>query len=133
VHLVAYRSAVFLILIAFSLAYVVFFLRVVFDIPVALRFCLSALPAIVLYRAVFNLRMLLLYGPPLRSLVNGSHPPWLLGFLIIVTGIASLVLYHLWRDVNLEDVQWRRESDVVPLLGRDEIRPNTRPSSRGAE
>jgi hypothetical protein len=133
-HQVAYRypAPVLLILIAFSLSYVVWLRRVVLDIPVALRFLLSVVPAVVLYRAVFSLRMLLFYDArPLYPPASGPHQPWLLGF-ITVTGIASLVLYQIWRDVNLGDLKWRQESDVVPLLGRDEIGSNNNPSSRRA-
>jgi hypothetical protein len=131
-HLVAnYQSPVLSILIGFLLAYVVWFRRIVLDVPVALRFFLSLVPAVVLYRSVFSLRMLLFYGA--RPLNSQLIQPWLLGFFIIVSGIASLVLYHNWRDVNLGDLMWRQESDMTPGRGRDEIRSNDEPSSRSAE
>ncbi|HLK64494.1 MAG TPA: hypothetical protein VKU19_13715 [Bryobacteraceae bacterium] len=70
--------------IAVLLAYVIWLRRVVLDIPVGLRLGLSVIPSFVLYRAV----TLLIYR---RS-----------GFVVILTGITALVLYHLWRDVRLD-------------------------------
>jgi hypothetical protein len=115
-------------LIGFLLADVVWFRRVVLDIPVVLRVFLSAVPAAVLYRAVFSLRMLLFYDA--RPLNTRLSQPWLLGFFFIVTGIASLVLYHIWRDVHWGELKWRREfNHVTPLVGRGELPSNREPTS----
>jgi hypothetical protein len=65
--------------------------------------------------------------------VDDPHQVWLRGFFLIVTGISSLVLYHIWRDVNWGELKWRQESNVVPLFGRDEIRSNQTPLSRRVE
>jgi hypothetical protein len=109
-----YQLPVLLILIGVSAAYVIRFRRTVLDIPVALRFFLSVVPAVVLYRAVFSLGMLLFLDA--RPIDSRLSQPWLFGFFTVVTVIASLVVYHIWRDVSLEDLKWRQQSDVAPLL-----------------
>jgi hypothetical protein len=90
------------------------------DIPVGLRFVLSVIPSFVLYRVVFTLYGILIAQRPVHSS--------LVGFLIIVTGIAGLFLCQIWRNVKLDDFKRRRESDIVPLFGDSEIRSADAPS-----
>ena len=85
-HLNAYGpSAVLFVLL---LAYVIWFRRIVLDMPVGLRIALSVLPCLVLYRVVLTIQRF------------GSTRPRLNSFAILVALFIVVALYHLWRDVQ---------------------------------
>lgn len=124
-HFVDYRWPLVL-LVAFSLAYVIWILRVELDMPVGLRVFLSIAPAFVLYRSVLSLRMLLFDGA--RLLNAGVSDPdrlWLRSFFFTVVGIAGLVLYHIWRDeIRFRSAEARKQHE---RLGDD---PNGKPGTK---
>lgn len=117
VHFVVYGFT--LLPVAFLIVYVIWLRRVALDIPVALRLILSVIPSFVLYRAIFTLYTIFIYRE--YWYLRWGPNPRFVGFLIIVTGIAVLVLYHIWRHVKLDDFRPRRESEIVPLLGGSEM------------
>jgi hypothetical protein len=82
------------LLIAFLLAYVIWSRGVRLDIPVALRIGLSVIPGLVGYRA---------FNSFYTFVMLGRKSPRLVEFLILVMGIVGAVLYHIWRDVKLDD------------------------------
>jgi hypothetical protein len=114
VRLVAYSLT--LLPIPLVIVYVIWLRRVALEIPVSLRLILSVIPGFVLYRAVFTLSTFFIY----RRYLYFRPSPRFVGFLIVVTGIAIIVLYHIWRHVKLDDFRRRRESEMIPLLGRSE-------------
>jgi len=93
------------LLIAFLLAYAIWFRRVVLDIPVALRLVMSVIPGCVLYRVLPSLYSLVVYRSWYAGRIAHSARGFsmVFGLPAIVAGIAGLVLYHVWRDVKLED------------------------------
>lgn len=94
------------VLVAFLVAYAIWFRRVVLDIPVGLRLFLSAIPGIVGYRTARTLYCLLVYRTYRgRAYLPGTRMPArsFVVLLIAATGVAGVVLYHIWRDVNWDD------------------------------
>jgi hypothetical protein len=73
---------------ALLLAYLIWFRRIVLDMPIGLRIALSVLPCVVLYRIVVTLQRF------------GSMQPRFTSFAILVALFIVAALYHLWRDVQ---------------------------------
>jgi hypothetical protein len=81
--------------------------------PLALRFAVSAIPAYFLYRVLPILyrvpyKFLFAQGPMHRGR-RWLLFPGFVGLLIILTGIAGLFLFQVWRGVTLDD--WKRGRD----------------------
>jgi hypothetical protein len=120
VHLLPYGiSALFG---AILVAYAIWFRPVVLDIPVALRLALSVLPGYVFYRAASTLYMLFIYraSPYFRGSL--PNPTRFVGYAIMLTGFGALVLYHIWRDVKLDDFGRRNHPEMVGFLRPSEPR-----------
>jgi len=124
VRLVAYGLGV--LLFAFVLSYLIWFRRLVLDIPVGLRAALSVLPAFLLYRVATSLYTLYVFRNYPQFLIRTPHA---VGFLIAAMGLACLVLFHIWRGVKWDDFRPRKESERVSLLGRSDVPSDERPQN----